>query len=788
MTLSLRYKAAILIAVTESLLLGILLVSNLHNSETNLEQELQHRANSTAELVVNSTTEPLLALDIAQLRSQVEGLVDRHNVTFVSIVDHLDHPLAVAGQREGHDKVVTSQRPIEVAGSLFGRVEIQISRAQADAALRRTTQYNIVIVAIEIALVALISLTLGWFLTRDLGVFMRNASAIEHGDLSSRVPVTSEDEIGTLAKRFNTMAERLQYNMEELERSNRRFRDMADNTSDWIWEIDTNARYVYVSNRIEALLGYAPGQALASSIFDFMDPQDAARLNVLLEEAMADEKPFYGFEYRAKHKNGTEVTLESNGVPIIDRDGRLVGYRGVTRDITRRREDASRLAYLAERDPLTGLYARPKFIQLLDEELRIADQANTPVALLVVDLDDFKLINDSHGHLAGDSLLRLTADVIRDRVGDRGQIARLGGDVFGVMLRGYNAADAKGVAKSILDACQSARTTINDTPVPISVCTGICAFPDDGNDSQTLLARADIAMSRAKSLGHNSYYVFRSTDRDLDTMRKLVNWRSLIRNALKNDRLVLEYQPMVSLKGDESVRMYEALLRLRDENGTIFSAGQFIDAAEQSGQIADIDRWVIRTVMEKLGKPENQNCCISVNLSGRSLDMPGFCDFCEQLTRGGPIRPDQLIFEITESTAIREIARAESFITIMKRHGFRFSLDDFGSGFSSFSYLKQLPVDQIKVDGNFIRHIATSREDQVFVTAIVQVARGLGLETVAEYVENAEALQILAKIGIDKVQGNHIGTPTASLYEVDVKNINRQAFQKAGGKSPPNGN
>jgi diguanylate cyclase (GGDEF)-like protein/PAS domain S-box-containing protein len=782
MRLSLRYKAAILIAVTELLLLGILLVSNLRSTETTLEQQLVHRANSTAQMVVSSATEPLLALDLAQLRSLTTGLVRRHNVTYVSIVDHLGHPLAEAGSKLPADQAISSTYPVEVAGSLFGRVEIQISRKQADAALSRTTRYNIAIVAIEIFLVALISLTLGWFLTRDLSTLIRSAEAIEHGDLSARVPVRSHDEIGTLAQRFNHMVERLQYNLEELERSNRRFRDMADNTSDWIWEIDTRGIYTYVSNRIESLLGYAPGQALANSVFSFMQPDDAARLRILFQEAIADERPFYGFEYRARKKEGGEVILESNGVPILDRSGRLIGFRGVTRDITRRREDASRLAYLADRDALTGLYARPKFIELLDDEIRIADRTKMTVSLLVIDMDGFKLINDTHGHLAGDSLLRLTADVLRNRLGDQGQIARLGGDVFGVMLRGQNIDEAGKAARSILDSCQSARATINDIPVPISVCIGACSFPADGDDSQTLLARADVAMSRAKELGHGSYYVFRSTDRDLDQMRRTVNWRGLIRDALKNKRLLLEFQPMVPLVDGNDTRIYEALVRLRDENGAIFSAGQFVDTAEQSGQISDIDRWVMKTVVDLLAEPENRNCCISINLSGRSLGIPGFCEYCENLARQSPVRPDQLIFEITESTAIRELARAESFIAVMKRMGFRFSLDDFGSGFSSFSYLKRLPVDQIKVDGNFIRHITTSREDQIFVAAIVQVARGLGLETVAEYVENMEALQLLAKIGIDKVQGNFIGAPMSSLYEVDINGIHEQAYRRLSGK------
>ncbi len=780
MKLSLRYKAAILIAITESILLGVLLLSNLHSSSKNLEEQLVIHARSAADLVASSATEPLLSFDLARLKNLAAGTIGKHSVNYVAILDHRGSVLAEAGKKIDPQKSISSEHPILVAGSLFGNVKLQVSRESTDTALAKTTGYNIAIVVLEIFLVAVISLSLGWFLTRNLLKLSQGVESIEQGNLSVRVPIDSKDEIGQLANQFNRMAERLQSNVDELEAINIRFRDMADNTSDLIWEVDNDACYTYVSKRVENLLGYTAEQVIGHSAFDFILPDDANRLRSLFQDSKESRRPFYGFEYRARHSNGNEVVLEANGTPILDHHDKLIGYRGVTRDITRRKEDASRLIYLSEHDALTGLIGRGKFLEFLDDEIKYAAHADIPLALLFIDLDGFKLINDSHGHLAGDALLRLAADILVRYTEETAIVARLGGDEFGIILRGEDSAEGKKVAKRILSSFKTTHVTINKTTIHVSAGIGICNYPQDGDDSQTLLAHADVAMSHAKSLGQNSYYVAQDADRGLEAIRHTVNWRTLIREALEEDRLFLEFQPIVSLNGGSAKKNFEALVRLRDRGGTIFPAGQFVITAEQSGQIAEIDKWVMRRVIELLSKPENSDYCIAINLSGRSLGAPGFYDYCQKLTSDSGVSPDSLMFEITETTAIAEMARAENFITTMKHLGYRFSLDDFGVGFSSFSYLKQLPVDQIKIDGSFVRHIDSSREDQIFVRAIVQVANELGLETVAEFVESQEGFDILAEIGVDFVQGNHIGLPDSRLqhpqiHQKNAKKSNRLA-------------
>jgi diguanylate cyclase (GGDEF)-like protein/PAS domain S-box-containing protein len=763
MKISLRYKAALLIAVAETALLGLLLFSNQYQTRQDMEEQIVLHANATAELVAASATEPVLAQDLAQLRNLLEGVVNKHRVRYVAVTDHRGRILADSGKTDGAHLSVHVEQPISVAGSLFGKIILEVSRAEAEAALAATTRSNLTIAAIELILVALISLTLGWFLTRNLAALARGAEAIGKGDYQARVPVASQDEVGMVATRFNDMAAQLERHVTELARSHKRFRDMADNTSDWLWETDAEGCYTYASKRVENLLGLLPEQLIGQSAFSLMASEDARRLGELFELVKQERKSFYGFEYCAARQDGGLVILEANGSPILDDHGAITGYRGVTRDITRRKDDESRLVYLAEHDALTGLLARQKFLDILGDELRLAASMQNPVTVLFVDLDDFKLINDTHGHLAGDSLLRVIAEIITAQAGEHTSLARLGGDEFGVILRGADAAQGKALAKRLLAALDSAQLAAGDAAVRLSACIGVCAYPEGGNDSETLLAHADIAMSRAKNLGHNRYHVYQPSDKDVDSMLRTVGWQTLIHDALEKQSLVLEFQPIVRVSEHSTQKYFEALVRLPDHNQVLTPAGKFIDTAEYTGQVTEIDKWVLRRVLEVLANPENRDVRIAINLSGRSLGAPWFDDYFQEQLAASRIRPDRLIFEVTETAAVAEMARAKSFLGTMKKLGYRFSLDDFGVGFSSFSYLKHLPVSQIKIDGSFIRHLDSNREDQIFVRAIVQVAKELGLETVAEFVETQTVFDLLCDIGIDYVQGYHISQPGPTL-------------------------
>lgn len=763
MSISLRYKAALLIAFTELALLGLLLVSNLYQTRHDLEAELANHARATAEVIAASATEPLLAYDLAQLNSLVRGLVGKHRVVYAEIADHREKSLVQSGTRGESGTTVNAEQPVRVAGTLFGTVRIEVSRTETEASLAQTTRNNLAIAGFEMLLVAAISITLGWFLTRGLDELTRSAEAIARRDFSARVRVGSQDELGELAASFNDMAEQLERSHDGIECSHRRFRDMADNVADWLWETDAEGRYTYASNKVTNLLGYRPEQVVGARAFELIVPEDSERMARLFQQARESRQPFYGFEYRARDTHGTPVTLETNGSPILGPDGALLGYRGVTRDISRRKEDEHRLLYLAEHDSLTGLASRQNFLDLLGDEIRLAASSKLPLALLFIDLDDFKLINDTHGHLAGDGLLRVVADILRANAGDGCPVARLGGDEFGIVLRGSDAAHAARLGQRLLEAIGAAPLAIGSSAVQLTASVGIAIHPEGGTSAEALLAQADIAMSHAKSHGHHRCHVYQAADGDLESMRHLVSWQTVLHEALADDRLLLEFQPIRRMSAPDATRMFEALARVRDRDGTIHSAAHFIDTAEYTGQIAEIDKRVLAHILKVLADPQTHDCRIAMNVSGRSLGTPGFTEHFERELAAHRVDPARLVFELTETAAIAEMARARNFIGDMKRLGYRFALDDFGVGFSSFSYLKHLPVDMLKIDGAFVRHLDRSREDQIFVRAIVQVARELGLEIVAEYVESREVFDLLIDIGVDYMQGFYIGPPDPVL-------------------------
>jgi diguanylate cyclase (GGDEF)-like protein len=412
---------------------------------------------------------------------------------------------------------------------------------------------------------------------------------------------------------------------------------------------------------------------------------------------------------------------------------------------------------------LTGLASRQNFIDLLDDEIRLATTSKHPLALLFVDLDDFKLINDTHGHLAGDGLLRVVSDILRANAGEGCPVARLGGDEFGIVLRGSDAAHATHIGQRLMEAIGAAPLAISSSAVRLTASIGIAIHPEAGTSAETLLAHADIAMSHAKSQGHHRCHVYQAADGDLESMRHTVSWQTVLHEALAGDRLLLEFQPIRRVSSPDQTRMFEALARVRDRNGDLHSAARFIDTAEYTGQIAEIDKRVLAHILTVLADPQTHDCRIAMNVSGRSLGTPGFTDHFERELAAHRVDPTRLVFELTETAAIAEMARARNFIGDMKRLGYRFALDDFGAGFSSFSYLKHLPVDMLKIDGAFVRHLDSNREDQIFVRAIVQVARELGLETVAEFVESRQVFDLLTDIGVDYVQGFYIGAPGPAL-------------------------
>ena len=427
-----------------------------------------------------------------------------------------------------------------------------------------------------------------------------------------------------------------------------------------------------------------------------------------------------------------------------------------------RGEAEKNLVWLADHDPLTNLFNRRRFQEVFDRILALAVRYKRTGALLFLDLDQFKYVNDLSGHQAGDSLLLMVSATLRDAIRHTDILARLGGDEFALVLPEADAGDAIYISNKLQHDLKQVDFSSNGRAHKITCSIGITLFPDHGDELNDLLANADMAMYQAKEAGGARWHMYSPDELAKELLASQAKWRERITQALLEDAFELHYQPIFDLNAG-CVTRYETLVRMRDVSGALVFPDKFIPIAEESGQIRDIDRWVIRKAIECV--QDNPTLSLAVNLSGRVLDDPSLLAWFHVQLQESAIDPSRLIVEITETAAVANVQDAITFMREIKALGCRFALDDFGSGFSSFAYLKQLPVDIVKIDGAFIQNLATSDQDQLFVKALTDVAKGLGKITVAEFVEDAETLSLLQDFGVDFAQGYYIGRPSPQMSD-----------------------
>ncbi len=445
-----------------------------------------------------------------------------------------------------------------------------------------------------------------------------------------------------------------------------------------------------------------------------------------------------------------EVAQAFNG--MSRRLAELAGEQERTRD---------QLTQLADQDPLTGLMNRHRFHAELGKWIQHAVRYQRPLSLLFIDVDQFKYVNDTLGHAAGDTFLSEIATLIARDMRETDLVGRLGGDEFGVLLPETNAEGANLVAQRLLHHLHQADFVIERRKLHGSASIGVVTCPDHGQDVETLLTRADLAMYRAKQNGRNRFHVFSDEDLSLDSkMRATIYWEERIKQALKDDRLRLLYQPIRPLAGQRR-EAYEVLLRLVDENDRLIAPGEFLETAERSGLIEEVDLRVVRMACETQVQRlrEGRKLHLSVNLSGYQFNNLAVCEAIEDIIRETGADATRLTFEITETSALQNVSLAEKFIRRLKGLGCRFALDDFGAGYTSLSHLRNIPLDAIKIDGCFVQRLDQSPRDQALVEAVTGMGHALGLEVTAEFVENESTLQLLERMGVDHAQGYHIGRP-----------------------------
>lgn len=434
----------------------------------------------------------------------------------------------------------------------------------------------------------------------------------------------------------------------------------------------------------------------------------------------------------------------------------------VCEDITRTRELTRELAYHATHDPLTGLFNRSEFERRLALLLEDAKRNHTHHTLCYIDLDQFKVINDTSGHVAGDELLRQLSTMLGQEVGHRDLLARVGGDEFGLLLEGRGLDDTLVLLSRLRDLIESFQFAWGERRFRLAVSIGVVLISSHSKTATDLLRQADLACYAAKEEGRNRIHVYHPEDRVLVRRHGEMEWVAQIPRALDDGRFRLYAQPIEALGDSTRVQHYEVLLRMVNEQGQIISPGAFLPAAERYGLAVLLDRWVVDEALAWLRQRQAAGRSIefcSINLSGHSVGDADFRRFLLERLKHGGIAPESLCFEITETAAISDFQRALALIEALKACGCRLALDDFGTGLSSYSYLKHLPVDYLKIDGIFVRDIATDPIDRAFVRSIHEVGHAMGMQTIAEFAESEAVLRELREIGVDFAQGYGIGRP-----------------------------
>lgn len=445
--------------------------------------------------------------------------------------------------------------------------------------------------------------------------------------------------------------------------------------------------------------------------------------------------------------------------PVCDAQGRHIGRLWVQEDVTQARRSAQQLVYLAEHDALTGLYNRRRFE---DELARLfGDGAPAQLSLLFFDLDEFKYINDTFGHRAGDEVLNRVAIEARTLVPGEEALFRLGGDEFAVLMPEASLEEAQRLAEAIVRRVSQTPLSLHEQTVRLTTSLGIAHYPTHADNPEDLVAHADTAMYQAKQVGKGRWSVYSPGNDTGKLMVERLAWNDRMARALENNLLRLHFQGVYHA-GSGGLAHLEALVRIEDEAnpGRLIMPGQFIGHAEKGGKILEIDRWVVRRSIQLLAEHPRLPA-IAVNLSGRSFDDPELPAYIAAELRRQQVAPRRLLVELTETSAVSDMCDAARFIAALRDTGCSICLDDFGTGFSSFAYLKNLRADVLKIDGMFIRDLPSERGNQAFVRAIIEVARGMGKLTVAEFVEDGTTLVMLREMGVDMVQGYFLDRPVA---------------------------
>ncbi|MFZ2450826.1 MAG: EAL domain-containing protein [Methylovulum miyakonense] len=660
------------------------------------------------------------------------------------------------------DSLLWVRVPITTKGDVEGSILVYANFAEAYSRKIKFTLVVFSVLAIGSVLAFFLTAPFIKLIALPVKKLVTTVIAISNSkDYSLRAEKLYNDELGVLVDAFNDLIIRVENQNQAITRAKDRYLALYDDNPTMIFNLTENGMIMSANLTGANHLGLSVNALEESSVLDFVHPADISLMRELISQCLTMPLSVHKQELRQVCDNGRIIWVRATA-RMVAFDGQQNNLLLVCEDVTETHNLSLQIAYQASHDSLTGLANRIEFDKAIKQAITLASSNNSEHALCYLDLDQFKIVNDTSGHLAGDELLRQLGDLLKKQLRRNDFIARLGGDEFGILMYYCSLEEAINTSEKIRNAVTDFHFAWEGRRFSVGVSIGIALIKDTSANAVNLLKEADAACYAAKDKGRNRVHVFRPDDEELALRHGEMQWVQKIHQALEQDLFCLYGQPIAGINKPDTKLHFETLVRYKDAKGSIIPPGAFLPAAERYNLAPAMDRWVIKNLFAWIANTPNfldQLELCAVNLSGLSLSDESLFNFIIEQFKAWDIPTHKICFEITETAAISNLTSATRFIHQLRDKGCSFSLDDFGSGLSSFAYLKNLPVDFLKIDGLFVKDILDDKIDFAMVKAINEVGQMMGKKTIAEFVENEHIFNLLKELGVDYAQGYGIGKP-----------------------------
>jgi diguanylate cyclase (GGDEF)-like protein/PAS domain S-box-containing protein len=791
MRIRLSTRLILLIVLLQVLMLFLLVWNSsrmMADSHAEMFEDMLHSEN---DLLAKALTPGLVYNDNRVLQNAFHQLVTQDKLVYAQLKDPQGQVLATWGeipavaqsdlnyQSALSDGVFDMQTPVRFDKTTLGFLRSGYSLAAAKK-LNRESPLQIPLIAVLGMFIALsATFLIAFYFTRNLRELEKGAKTLSDDHLDTKMSPNGKGETGELSSTFTQLAQHLSETKQALtkehdalERETRFMQALLDGIDAVVMEArPPGYQFTFVSREAQNLLGYPVSAWLKKGFWSnhvYADDKEWIEETIAIHTEKGES---FTVDFRMTHHEGRERWVRAINSVELDEDNNPI-MRGLILDITEQKTAEDRIVYLAEHDSLTGLINRRRFQKELERAISYSTRYQQQGAILFIDLDQFKYVNDTYGHQYGDEYLLDVSRRLSQVLRRTDILGRLGGDEFGVIIPKCKYDEAHTVGMALLGALAQEHLEHGGKTVPVSASIGIALFPSQSAIPSDLLAKADAAMYTAKRNGRGQVHIFSEDDTELWNMQAKIHWEERIRWALTDNRFELYYQPVVHVDTG-LITHYEVLLRMRGEDGEMIAPGAFIETAERFGLIREIDRWVVDKAIKAQAESikKFKPISLAINLSGRHFGNADMLEYIQQAIKNHGADPQSLMFEVTETEAVENLSKARGFIDALRSIGCKFALDDFGIGFSSFHYLRNLPVDYIKIDGSFVRSLHLDEDDRLFVKAIVDLAKGLKISCIAEFVENRHVIEILQELNVELGQGYYIAKPSPQFIDGQIINI-----------------